>query len=354
MTPRERVVKALEFDNPDRAPRDLWLLPAVKMFQKQELEHVLRRFPMDIGFPKFKPGLSNVQKRSRYPAYTIYGLENPIKGYYIDEWGSIWYVAEDGVLGEVKKPALENLAALKDFSPPWEFLESLDLSQVNESCERSDKFMLSGVCARPFERMQFIRGTANFFKDLLRQREQVLKLRDMVHEYTLEHIKKWLGTKVDGIFMMDDWGAQNRLLISPELWRELLKPLYKEYCDIVHAHGKYVFFHSDGFIEEIFDDLIEIGIDAINCQLFCMDIEKLAGKYKGKITFWGEIDRQKILPFGTPEEVKQAVYRVRRALDDGRGGVIAQCEWGKNNPVENIMAVFEAWDEPLEAIRAKS
>ena len=87
-------------------------------------------------------------------------------------------------------------------------------------------------------------------------------------------------------------------------------------------------------------------MDAINSQLFTMDIEELARLYKGKVTFWGEMDRQQVLPFGTPEDVRAAVHRVRRALDDGRGGLIAQCEWGKDNPKENIEAVFQAWQDP--------
>jgi len=90
-----------------------------------------------------------------------------------------------------------------------------------------------------------------------------------------------------------------------------------------------------------------VGMDAINSQLFCMDIEALAAKYKGKVTFWGEIDRQHVLPFAAADEVRQAVMRVRRALDDGSGGIIAQCEWGKNNPKQNIEMVFETWLEPL-------
>jgi hypothetical protein len=77
-----------------------------------------------------------------------------------------------------------------------------------------------------------------------------------------------------------------------------------------------------------------------------MDIEDIARRCKGKLTFWGEICRQQILPFGTVDEVREAVRRVRRALDDGTGGLIAQCEWGKHNPAENIHAVFEAWEEP--------
>ena len=76
-----------------------------------------------------------------------------------------------------------------------------------------------------------------------------------------------------------------------------------------------------------------------------MNIERIAQRFKGRITFWGEVDRQWLLPFGTPDEVKQGVAKVRAALDDGSGGVIAQCEWGLSDPFENIAAVFEAWLE---------
>jgi hypothetical protein len=93
---------------------------------------------------------------------------------------------------------------------------------------------------------------------------------------------------------------------------------------------------------------VEIGIDAINSQLFVMNIEELGRLYGGKITFWGELDRQRVLPFGTPEQVRAAVLRVRRALDCGRGGVIAQMEWGLRDPQENILAAFAAWEEPLD------
>lgn len=352
MTRRERVIKAIEFNSPDRVPRDLWWLPAVEMTQKEELENLLRRIPMDIGTPKFKAGVSDRQKGQ--PTILVPGSHPPIalprKGKYVDEWGSVWYVSEDGVVGEVKEPVLDDLSKIDKFSPPWEYLKSTDLSEVNRSCAENDKFMLSDICARPFERMQFIRGTQNFLMDLAYGSKEVFKLRDMVHEYNLKHIKMWLKTEVDGIFMMDDWGAQSSLLISPSMWRKFLKPLYKEYCSLIHKHGKYVFFHSDGYIEDVLDDVIEIGVDAINSQLFCMDIEKLSEKYKGKITFWGEIDRR-LLSFSKVHEIIKAVYRVRSALDDPTGGVIAQCEWGKNNPAENIEAVFNAWNEPLEKIK---
>jgi hypothetical protein len=129
--------------------------------------------------------------------------------------------------------------------------------------------------------------------------------------------------------------------------------MYRDYCDLAKKAGKKVFFHSDGYIMDIYEDLIEIGVDAANSQLFCMPIEQIGRRFRGRITFWGEIDRQHILPLGKPADVRNAVARVRRALDDGRGGVIAQCEWGVNNPRENIEAVYEAWEDDGSVVRGQ-
>ncbi len=332
MTGRERVRAALTFNHPDRVPRDLWYLPYVGKFRRAELDALLAEFPTDIQGvgPIYPPDI-----------YRPEGFQPA--GRYLDEWGSVWYVNEPGVVGEVKEPALADWSALAHFRPPYDLIRRRDMSTIDAQCNQTDKFVLSECTVRIFERLQFLRGSENLFMDIAWGSREFLQLMDMVHEYFLEDLSAWLKTDVDGIMMMDDWGANNALLIHPRTWRELFKPKYTEYCDLAHSAGKFAFFHTDGNTESIYGDLIEVGYNAINSQLFTMDIEDLASKYKGKVTFWGEIDRQHLLPFGTPEEVRAAVKRVRSLLDDGSGGVIAECEWGKFDPAENIRAVYEAW-----------
>lgn len=332
MTPRERVVAALTFSHPDRAPRQLWMLPGVAKYRGDEVSRLLERFPSDFGAPRYRYGAA---RRARGTPFEV--------GEYIDAWGSVWHVAEAGVVGEVKCPPLADWSDLDSYELPWELLDEADLSQVNASCAESDLFMLVGTETRPFERMQFLRGTENLFVDLAYGVRKAYTLRDMLHEFYVREMRMWAATDVDAVSFMDDWGAQTSLLISPDKWREFYKPLYSEYCSILRSAGKFVFFHSDGNIESIYPDLIDIGVDAVNSQLFCMDIEGLGRRFRGKITFWGEIDRQYVLPFGTAEEVRAAVQRVRAALDDGSGGVIAQCEWGTRDPYANIEAVFDEW-----------
>lgn len=332
MTSRERVIRCLQFNYPDRAPRELWHLPGVPALRKKELEELVTRYPMDFWVPPLPYATG---KRTA-------GVPNTI-GNYTDEWGCVWTVAEEGVVGEVKGHPLIGWDAHSAFEAPWELFEGIDFAGINRQCETTDLFVRASTCVRLFERMQFLRGTENTYLDLALLSSDFFRLRDLVHEFFLHEIRLWARTKVDAIAFIDDWGSQNHLLVDPELWRRVFKPLYREYCDTIKAAGKYVFFHTDGNVESIMDDFLEIGVDAINTQLFCMDIEGLAQRFKGRMTFWGEICRQSVLPFGTVADVHRAVCRVRRAFDDGRGGLIAQCEWGTADPAENIAAVYEAW-----------
>ncbi|MEZ0537459.1 uroporphyrinogen decarboxylase family protein [Caldicellulosiruptoraceae bacterium PP1] len=336
MNSKERVNRTLNFEEVDKIPRQLWFLPGVAMFRSKELNSIIEKYPNDII------GSVGIYRQGDKAKGELCK-----KGYYVDSWGSVFYVAEDGVIGEVKEPAIQDWEKLDSYQPPLEILDENLVGEVNKYCEQNkDKFIVGGTDIRPFERMQFLRGTENLFIDIALDEEKLYKLRDMLHEFYIKELSIWMKTDVDAISFMDDWGSQTALLISPESWRELFKPLYKEYCDIIHSHGKYVFFHSDGFIEDIYPDLIEIGINAVNSQLFCMDIEKLGQKYAGKIVFWGEVDRQYLLPFGKQEEVRKGVRRVAKALMPNgiKTGVIAQCEWGINDPIENIQAVFDEWE----------
>ena len=166
------------------------------------------------------------------------------------------------------------------------------------------------------------------------------KLCDMYEAFITNYCKYF---PVDGVMFHDDWGSQRSLLISPKMWRQYFKPLYQQYIDIAHSHGKKISMHSDGYTLDIIPDLIEMGLDALNTQIFCIGVDKLA-PFKGKITFWGEICRQHLLPYGTVEEVKSAVRQVYDTLWDN-GGCIAQCEFGAGAKPENVAAVFETWDE---------
>lgn len=337
LTSRERVIKALNHQPVWPIPRDIWALPGVTEGRKGEFQRLIDKFPSDFTNPV---GHYGVGKRAVGRAYEV--------GEYIDAWGCVWQVAQRGIIGEVKHPPLSDWSKLSDYKPPYELLDGADLGGVNKSCAQTDKFVIIGTETRPFERLQFLRGSEAVFIDLAYGAKEIIILLDMLHDFYCKEMRMWADTDVDAVSFMDDWGSQAGMLISPDMWRDLFKPLYRDYCDILREKGKYIFFHSDGNITAIYPELIEIGIDAINSQLFCMDIEDLGRRFNGKVTFWGEIDRQHILPFGTQDEVRGAVRRVRKALDHGNGGVIALAEFGINDPYENIEAVYDEWNKPKD------
>jgi uroporphyrinogen decarboxylase len=353
MTPHDLVRSTIEFQSPERRPRDPWILPSVEADQPDLVQQFIADFPPDFtSVTGATYGVSRYHSelgigRGAYPGtWGFHSTRAPLSDdRFLDSWGCVWEVSQPGTIGEVKNPILDEWSAMDSWEAPWELLDEADLSQVDETVAATDLFVRVGTEVRPFERMQFLRGTANVLMDMTYGDEHLTRLRDMLHEFYCRELEMWCATDVDGLAFMDDWGSQDRLLISPDAWRQFLKPLYRDYVDIIHGAGKYALLHTDGQIMEIFPDLVEIGVDAVNSQLFCMDIEEIGKRFRGKIAFWGEIDRQQILPSDDPERAREAVRRINRSLE-ADGGVIAQCEWGSDVPEANMRAAYEEWAEP--------
>lgn len=343
LTSRELVERTLRFEPTPRVPRHLWSGPLADQNFPGAAAAIRAEFPEDIAAPDL----------DLPPVEGMRGDPNAV-GVFVDEWGCAFETLQANIMGEVREPLIASYESdLEKVRPPWAWVD-LDRDQVNRSCAADERFMALLAPIRPFERMQFLRGTENLMRDLIRRPAGFLKLRDRVHAWACALLEKWVQTDIDAIVWFDDWGSQTSLLVRPTVWRELFKPLYRDYVEIIHGAGKFAFMHSDGHIMAIYPDLVEVGVDAVNSQLFCMDIEEIGRQFAGRITFWGEIDRQGVLAFGTPEETEAAVRRVADALYTGQGGVIAQCEFGPSARPENVRAVFAAWDAVSAARRALS
>ena len=338
-TPREIVRRSLKFEHPERMPRDLWLLPWAEARYPGAVAEIRRRFPQDFcpcGYQYYRTAPFKDQR------YAV--------GTYTDEWGCVFTNIQSGVIGEVKTPQVRDIADWKLVKPPYDQLPrgrgevTAAYDAIGRFYEATDKFVLPDIWVRPWERYQFLRGSENALMDLAMPEPGVRELLARIHDYYLREIEFWARSQIDAIPIMDDWGAQSRLLVNPSVWREMFKPLYREYCELAHAHGKFALMHSDGHILDIYEDLIEIGVDAVNSQLFCMDMSELARRAKGKITFWGEIDRQHVLPSPDPSAGREAVRKVARHFYDRSGGIIAQFEFGAGADPQTAVAVFEEWE----------
>jgi uroporphyrinogen decarboxylase len=338
MNSKERVIKTLEFKNPDRIAVDLWVLPATKLKYGEAFDKMLDKYDTDI-----------VQFSG--PLDLSFDPRAYMQGSYTDLWGSKWSNLQAGIVGEVKEPVIADadIEKIDSYVPPIQKFKEMwsdnrpKLDMQIKTAADNKKFIIGGWISI-FERMQFLRGTENLYCDIAEHNEELLKISEHVSSFYKSYLKAWLETDVDGIAFGDDWGSQRALLISPDMWRQYFKPIYQELFDMVKAKGKYVFFHSDGNIMDIYQEFIDMGVDAINSQIWCMGVENVAEKFAGKITFWGEISRQDILPMGTTDDIRAAAEKMKKYLFINGGGLIGQSETGKDVPIENIEALLTSWN----------
>jgi len=322
-------VRAIEFRGPDRIPISHGLLPGAIDNFGERLRDVFRRYPGD--FPGQTGDYGGTENNSHYQ-----------RGEQTDEWGCTWVNLGLGTEGQVKGHPLGDWSALETYRAPDPYA-----GEWPERKERTDPDQYVGIGAgggRLFERMHFLRGYGRLLIDIAEERPEVEVLRDLVLEHTLKRLERQLQTyNCDSVGYMDDWGTQDRLMIHPEQWRKLFKPAYKRIADLVHSAGKHFHFHSDGYTMEIIDDFIDIGVDVLNPQFSCMPLEQLAEKCRGRVCIRSDIDRQHVLPFGTPQEVREYVRRVCELFASPAGGLIGHGEVGPDVSPENAQAMLQAF-----------
>jgi hypothetical protein len=242
----------------------------------------------------------------------------------IDEWGSVWENIGVSKLGQVKDFPLKQ----------WSDWETLNIPDVSESHrwqavqgarqQAGDKFLMArGISL--YERVHFLRGLENTWIDIYAEPQRLTKLIDVLVEMNIEAIRHYQAQDCDGYMWCDDWGLQDRLMISPEKWREIWKPAYRRVYGAAHDAGMLTFLHSCGNIMSILDDLIEAGLDVIQMdQQQNMGIAELGQRFAGRITFWCPVDIQGTLVRGTEPEIRQYCRDLVKHLGCPGGGFLAR------------------------------
>jgi hypothetical protein len=308
----------------------------MEILRGDELSEMNFRYPGDVLRPEFRYARGH---RARGAPYEV--------GQNTDAWGCVWQIARRGTLGELTHRPLADLHQLASFRPPYEILEKADFAAANRSCEATSRFVLAWSDVRPLERLRLLHGDEATLADLNNGVKPIRNLLAMLHDFHCRELSLWAATDVDGVVFADEWPDGRGLHLPPQVFRDLFRSLYREYCQILRAKDKFVFFRSGGNIEAIFEDLVATGVDAIHWPLLIAHLDGLAARLRDGVTFWGGIDYQEVLARGTPDDVRAAVRRVRAALDFGRGGLIAQCEWDVDAPFRNIAAALEQWLAPM-------
>jgi uroporphyrinogen decarboxylase len=335
MTSRERVKRAIRFNKPDRPPISHAILPSAQYYYGDELTKIINSFHEDFGWHL----LPELPREKLPPLYKL--------GKHRDDWGTLWWVTVEGRCGiPVEYPVKPDLSDYNQYKWPQVFSAGVPEYKLysGHMAGKSDDYYARGGWIVFFEQMQQLFGFENLLVALALEMPEVYRLRDDLLRFNLAWLDRWLASDYQGIHFADDWGSQTSLLIPPDLWRSFFKPVYKEMFYKVKSKGLDVWYHSDGNILEIIPDLIELGVDVLNCQASVMDLDQLSS-FAGKISFRTDIDRQKVLPFVSPAEVKEYVFSLFHHLGTPYGGIIACGEISEDVPLENIRAMYEAFTE---------
>lgn len=218
------------------------------------------------------------------------------------------------------------------------------INAIKKVRDTTGKYILVLIYGSHFEKAYFSRGIENFLADMAGEPAFARKLLTKIVDKNMVMLENFLALpEIDGVLLGSDWGSQLDLLMSPNVWQDMIRPGEQREYDLVHAYGKDVWVHSCGNIEKIIPSLVEMGLDVLNpIQPEAMDIAMLKKTYGHKLAFWGGVSTQQTLPFGTPDEVKTEARRVRDLMSAGGGYIFSPSQSIQNDvPVANLLALLE-------------
>jgi uroporphyrinogen decarboxylase len=374
MTSRERVLSAINHEEPDRVPIVIGVSNATGIKMKA-YRGIKKIFGIDApdnyiyDWPEL--GTAEIDEATMQRLYSdVRGVldSHPLKTLqrnqqrdphspFIDSWGigqvelspGEWF---PGIHPLSRATTLEEIEAYPDWP---DVNDPSRVAYVKETARRlaeQNEYAIMAIpwLLFPFERAISMQGMdvflmnialyPDFARALLHKITEVCKL--LIGPFLEE-----LGDNVDIIKIGDDLGTQDSLIISPEMYRDILKPLHADFIQFIKARSKAkIFFHSDGDVSPIIDDFIEIGVDILNPIQTSAgkmgDLEGLKKRYGKNLVFCGGIDTQSVLQCGTPETVRKEVQRVMKILGPGGGFMVAAVHTVMNDvPPQNVLAMVD-------------
>jgi len=348
MTHKERLLTAINHEEPDRVPLCAWYTPEAE-------KKVLRHLGVDSSETETYKSAGGPLPILMDHDFLISWM-GPCTGYYadpakeyFDEWGIRWRWIEHPSSGSFTEMAEHPLAHITDpsqFTMPDFSTEGRYAGVRKLIADYGKEYgIMGGLACTLLELSWYLRGLETVLEDLVAR-------KDFAHAY-LDKLMGWIRTAgrkyvelgVDIIWIGDDFGAQNRMLLSPAIFREFFKPRYAElFAEWKRINPQVkIAFHTDGYVVPIIPDLIEIGLDILNpIQPKSMDPAQIKKDFGKHLTLWGTIDIQEVLPFGTPEDVANEVKLRLRTAGVGGGLILAPAHNIQSEvPIENILAFYE-------------
>lgn len=241
-----------------------------------------------------------------------------------DEWGNTWGRLDKYSKGEIVE------GRLKD----WKELDSYELPDLDNlayykhvaavKAEFPDRYHYGSIPGFPFSIMRKLRRMDNFLMDVAEHPDEVMELSDRIETLLGNMIDRLAEQGAHGIFFAEDWGTQDRLLVSPPMWRSMFRPAFERLSERVHEHDMDLLMHSCGWIYDIIGDLVDVGVDVLQLdQPRLMGIERLGAEFGGSIAFWCPVDIQKTQPTGDKEKIRAEAKLLIDQFGSYGGGFIA-------------------------------
>lgn len=259
-----------------------------------------------------------------------------------DIFGVVWDRNLDKDIGIVTGLVLPE-PTLRDFSLPDPLDPRFYVNWDALIADGGDRFRVFSASLSLFERAWTLRGLENLMMDFYDNPEFVHELLDLLADFNIAQVNEALKYDIDAVYFGDDWGQQRGLLVSRRTWDEFIRPRVARMYGAVRDAGKFVMNHSCGDVDELFDDLITLGLNCSNpFQPEVMDVDDLMDRYRGRLTFMGGLSTQQTLPNGSPEDVRLASEHL---LSKGRTGsyIFAPAHAVQGDvPLENILSFIDA------------
>lgn len=352
MKPRERVWMALNHETPDRCPFQASFTPEFA----QRLRRHLQVKQQKAHNPHGGGNTYELERRLGEDMLLVsVGWANAYyqqSGAYTDEWGVAWksiaYETPFGI-GHYTEPVGHPLTGDREvLSYRGPDPHRAELYEAAESALQNfkDEYWIVGVTVTTiFECAWALRGYERLLSDFILDPDRAEHILEIPYRYHLAAAKRLVEMGVDMIWIGDDVGAQSRMLISPRHWRKYLKPRMANFIAELKAINPdvKVAYHSDGFIYPIIPELIEIGLDVLNpVQPASMDPARLKREFGQKLCFWGSIDEQYTLPFGSPEAIRTEVLTRLKTIGANGGLILGPTHHVQlDTPMENFCAMVD-------------
>jgi hypothetical protein len=339
MNSRENWLRAVEFRHPEWIPCRVELSPLNWRQYRGAAEEIALAHPR-----VFAPMEAGGRDYDEMPP----GHE---AGYYRDNWGCLWHIVDEGMIGQVVENPLADWGDLATYEPPDPLTTAMwgerDWAEAEQELNRAraQGRIAWGDCESVFDRMYFLRGFDNLMIDIAEDRPELYQLVDLVETYARNLAQQWIGMGVDLVSFHTDLATQRGLMISPAAFRRVLKPMFTRIFTDCRDAGVHVFLSTDGRVVDIVDDFIECGVSVHDPQLRANTLDGIVRAYKGRLCAEVDLDRQGI-PHMTTAEIRRMVRDVTVQMGAPEGGLmLIGYVYGADIPLENIEALAEAMED---------